>query len=214
MTVLTGHKIESVAEKHFGSEYGASGYKRVTLPALINFVGEILAAHSAGAQAYPTVEHWLTEIAGEREIGHAIQEMTHMEVARQAWSAARAMTGSAGAQASDSGSDSIAFDYAHKLLSERLGVQSKYDPCDPGNWRDSDDAMGNAAQPQPSPMTDAARDGERAIEQAARMEALEEVKKALIHERSLYLSKWKREAITACIERVDDLRRTNTGGKE
>lgn len=49
MKMLTGHKIESVAEKHFGSEYGASGYKRVTLPALINFVGEILAAHNAGA---------------------------------------------------------------------------------------------------------------------------------------------------------------------
>lgn len=29
-----------------------------------------------------------------------------------------------------------------------------------------------------------------------------EVEKNLIHERSLYLSKWKREAITACIERV------------
>lgn len=61
-------------------------------------VDAILAAHSAGAQAYPTIDHWLTELAGEREIGHVIQEMTHMEVARQAWAAARAMTDSAGAQ--------------------------------------------------------------------------------------------------------------------
>lgn len=38
----------------------------------------------------------------------------------------------------------------------------------------------------------------RAIEAAA----LNEVEKNLIHERSLYLSKWKREAITACIDRV------------
>jgi len=34
---------------------------------------------------------------------------------------------------------------------------------------------------------------------------LSEVKSALVHERSLYLSKWKREAITACIDRVDAL---------
>jgi hypothetical protein len=58
-----------------------------------------------GAFAYPTIEHWLTEIAGEREIGHVISEMTHLEVARQAFAAARAtaspVSGAAGDDARD-----------------------------------------------------------------------------------------------------------------
>jgi hypothetical protein len=58
-----------------------------------------------GAFAYPTIEHWITEIAGEREIGHVISEMTHMEVARQAFAAARAaaspVSGEAGGDARD-----------------------------------------------------------------------------------------------------------------
>lgn len=45
-----------------------------------------------------------------------------------------------------------------------------------------------------------------AIEQAARREALEDVKKALINERNLYLSERKRDVITACIEHVDAIR--------
>ncbi|UEP31575.1 hypothetical protein [Burkholderia sp. B21-007] len=47
-------------------------------------------ADERAAYAYPTIDHWLTEIAGDREVGHIVSEMTHMEVARQAWCAARA----------------------------------------------------------------------------------------------------------------------------
>jgi hypothetical protein len=49
-----------------------------------------VAQYERGAFAYPTIEHWLTEIAGDGEIGHVISEMTHIEAARQAFAAARA----------------------------------------------------------------------------------------------------------------------------
>jgi hypothetical protein len=35
--------------------------------------------------------------------------------------------------------------YAAPLANEASKPAPKYDPCDPGNWRDGDDAMGNAA---------------------------------------------------------------------
>lgn len=64
-----------------------------------------LAAHNAGATtfAYPTIGHWLTEVAGDREVGHVISEMTHMEVARQAFAAGRETNAGATTEAAGDG---------------------------------------------------------------------------------------------------------------
>ncbi|WP_176016625.1 hypothetical protein [Burkholderia sp. BCC0398] len=62
-------------------------------------------AFERAAYAYPTIDHWLTEIAGDREVGHIVSEMTHMEVARQAWCAARA---SASQPAAAAGQEAVA----------------------------------------------------------------------------------------------------------
>lgn len=118
------------------------------------------AAHSAGARAYPTIDHWLTELAGEREIGHVIQEMTHMEVARQAWAAARAMTDSVEAQ-----EPVLIMEAALTEICNWPDGGSRYGQ---GNiMRFAKERLDKARRarfnthPQPMPQTDAARDAKR-----------------------------------------------------
>jgi hypothetical protein len=102
-----------------------------------------------GAFAYPTIEHWITEIAGEREIGHVISEMTHMEVARQAFAAARAAASPVSGAAGDDARDAARYRFIRSQM--RVGsVQTQlplyrtlhwigYEDCN--DVRDADEAI-------------------------------------------------------------------------
>lgn len=67
--------------------------------------------------AYPTVDHWLTEIVGDPEVSLTISEMTRMEIARQAFAAARA-----GVVAAPMTSEAVKWDE----VSDRLSIPRHY----------------------------------------------------------------------------------------
>jgi len=106
----------------------------------------MLAASAAPAEgrqyAYPSIDDWLIDLSGERAIGHVISEMTHMEVARQAFEAARARSlhPAEGRKAVDERASAPITDAARDVLAERKRSVEKYgftpeddDKYDPGN---------------------------------------------------------------------------------